>query len=67
MANVDCAAPGLSTRTIVVDLGSGTGGYENDGFSPPFVQAASAFSTTGFAAAAVVSPTTVTSARPGWK
>ena len=47
-------------------LGSATGGNVKAGFSPPLAHAASAFSMTGFTDAAVVSPTTVTSARPGW-
>src|SRR5687768_12971597 len=65
IANVDWAAPGLSTRKMVVAFGSATAGKVNDGFSPPLVHAASAFSMIGFAAAVVVSPTTVTRARPG--
>jgi hypothetical protein len=56
----------LSTRKIVVAFGSETGGNVKLGRSPPFVHAVSAFSIIGFADAAVVSPTTVISARPGW-
>ena len=46
---------------------AGSAGYVNAGLSPPAAHFASARSTSAFAAGALTSPTTVTSARPGWK
>ena len=51
IATVDCAAPGLSTRKIVVFCRSATAGYENVGFAPAFGQADNAFKSGQYALA----------------
>ena len=65
MAKVDWAAPGLSTRKIVVAARAGDTGYENDALSPPGGQLARARSIVAFTVAGLTSPATVTSARAG--